>query len=136
MSVNRDGDPARNAPVRWGYDDRQQLYEYPGQWPTEGCVYDSAGRLVDVHRKESGAGPASASAEAPGSPPPAAFAFEHDPAQGVFRLTWPDGKVEVFRDRPARQLRVEPDEAGAMKPVVRLGQPVYLYLAREEREVR
>ena len=48
-----------------------------------------------------------------------------------------DGTVEVWRDNPARFLCVEPDpETGAMRPVVQLGRPVYLYLCREEREVR
>jgi len=65
-----------------------------------------------------------------------AFRFEHDAAAGVFRLTSAEGKTEVFRDQPARYLCVEPDETGAMRPVTKLGRPVYLYLSREEREVR
>ncbi len=52
------------------------------------------------------------------------FAFEHDAEKGIFRLTWADGKVEVFRDKPARHLVVEPDpETGEMKPVVKCGKP-------------
>jgi hypothetical protein len=65
-----------------------------------------------------------------------AFRFEHDPAHGVFRLSTSEGKTEVFRDKPARYLCVAPDETGAMRPVTKLGQPVYRYLCREEREVR
>ncbi len=64
------------------------------------------------------------------------FAFEHDARKGTFRLTWADGRVEEFRDKPVRHLSVEPDESGALKPVIRRGGPVYLYLCREEREER
>jgi hypothetical protein len=64
-----------------------------------------------------------------------AFTFEHDAAQGVFRLRMADGTVEVFRDKPARYLCVEPDPTGVMKPVTKYGRPVILYLCREEREV-
>ena len=40
-------------------------------------------------------------------------------------------------DNPTRFLCVEPDpETGAMRPVTKRGRPVYLYLCREEREVR
>jgi hypothetical protein len=63
------------------------------------------------------------------------FRFEHDAAHGVYRLTSAEGKTEVFRDKPTRYLCVEPDETGAMRPVTKLGRPVYLYLSREEREV-
>ncbi len=74
-------------------------------------------------------------------PPPrpraALFDWEHDREKGVFRIRWPDGTVEVFRDKPARHLVVEPDaETGQWKPVVQRGCPTYLYLCREEREVR
>jgi len=66
-----------------------------------------------------------------------AYAWEHDREKRVFRLTAPDGSLEVFRDNPTRYLCVAPDaETGAMKPVLRAGEPVYLYLAREEREIR
>jgi hypothetical protein len=70
-------------------------------------------------------------------PQSAAVGFEHDPQKGIFRLERADGEVEVFRDKPARYLVVEPDsETGEMKPVVKRGRPVFLYLCREEREVR
>ena len=63
--------------------------------------------------------------------------FEHGPAAGVFRLTAADGTVEVFRDNPTRYLRVEPDpQTGAIGPVWKYGRPVFLYLCREEREMR
>ena len=53
------------------------------------------------------------------------FAFEHDVPKGVFRLTWADGRVEVFRDQPVRHLVLEADaETGELKPVVRGGVPV------------
>jgi hypothetical protein len=70
-----------------------------------------------------------------GAPPP--VRFEHDPAARVYRLTAPDGTVETFRDGPTKYLRLEPDpETGAMRPVTKRGRPVYLYLAREDREAR
>ena len=39
------------------------------------------------------------------APPP--LRFEHDPGARAFRLTAPDGSVEVFRDNPTRYLCVE-----------------------------
>jgi hypothetical protein len=92
--------------------------------------------LTDVTRKESPAALMARLAEQLNPPAPPEFAFEHDAAQGVFRLRWPAGGTEVFRDKPVRYLSVEPDETGAMRPVTRFGRPVYLYLARAEREVR
>ena len=66
---------------------------------------------------------------------PPLFTFEHDEQKRLFILNWPDGRIERFRDNPARQLVVEPDpETGEMRPVIQRGQPVYLYLCREERE--
>ncbi len=65
------------------------------------------------------------------------FRSEFDPAGRVFRLTGSDGTVEVFRAVPTRYLCVEPDpETGAIRPVIQRGQPVYLWLRREEREAR
>ena len=65
------------------------------------------------------------------------FRFVHDKAKGLFVVTWSDGRVERFRDRPARQLMVERDpETGAMRPVIHHGQPAFVYLCREEREER
>jgi hypothetical protein len=64
------------------------------------------------------------------------FTFEHDKQKRLFILTWPDGKTEHFRDNPARQLMVEPDpETGEMRPVIKNGEPAYLYTCREEREL-
>jgi hypothetical protein len=64
------------------------------------------------------------------------YHFEQDPEKGILRIRWPDGKVEVFRDKPVRHLVVEPDaETGEMAPVVKHGRPMYLYPCREEREV-
>jgi hypothetical protein len=65
------------------------------------------------------------------------FGFQHDARNGVFRITWADGRVEVFRDPPVRYLVLEPDaETGELKPVVRCGRPWVLYLSREVHEVR
>jgi hypothetical protein len=62
--------------------------------------------------------------------------FEHDTQKRLFVLTGPDGKTERFRDNPTRYLVVEPDpETGAMRPVIMHGEPSYIYLCREEREV-
>ncbi len=64
------------------------------------------------------------------------FRFEHDKEKKLFVLTWPDGKIERFRDNPAPQLMVEPDPAtGELRPVIKHGEPVYVYLCREEREI-
>jgi hypothetical protein len=52
-------------------------------------------------------------------------------------LTGPDGSTECFRDNPTRYLVVEPDaETSEMTPVLKRGRPTYLYLCREEQEVR
>ena len=70
-----------------------------------------------------------------GPPRPPAFTFSHDKEKGLFILTWADGRIEKFRDRPARQLSVEPDpDTGELRPVIKNGLPVFLYLCREERE--
>jgi hypothetical protein len=62
------------------------------------------------------------------------YQFEHDGENGIFRIRWDDGRVEVFCDKPVRHLVVEPDaETGDMTPVVKYGRPTYL--CREEREV-
>jgi hypothetical protein len=67
---------------------------------------------------------------------PPAFTFSHDKEKGLFILTWADGRIEKFRDKPARQLSVEPDPStGELRPVLRNGMPVFLYLCREEREL-
>jgi hypothetical protein len=51
-------------------------------------------------------------------------------------LTKADGASEHFRDKPTRYLVVELDSnTGELMPAVKGGQPVYLYLCREEREV-
>jgi hypothetical protein len=69
-------------------------------------------------------------------PGPPAFTFNHDRERGLFILTWADGRIEKFRDRPARQLSVEPDpESGEFRPVIKNGLPVFLYLCRKEREL-
>ena len=61
---------------------------------------------------------------------------DHDRAQGVFRLTGPDGRIACFRDRALRYLVLEPDpETGDLRPQIRAGQPTILRLCREEREV-
>ena len=68
-------------------------------------------------------------------PPVLAFRFSHDQEKRLFILTWSDGRIEKFRDNPARQLVVEPDpETGELRPVTKNGRPVFIYLCREERE--
>ena len=68
-------------------------------------------------------------------PPSPAFQFQfsHDKEKRLLVLTWPDGKTEQFRDNPIRQLVVEPDPApGELRPAIKNGQPVFVYLCREE----
>jgi hypothetical protein len=66
---------------------------------------------------------------------PALFTFAHDMAKGVFVVSNHDGTTERFRDNPARQLLVERDpETGELRPAVKHGRPVYIYLCREQRE--
>ena len=66
---------------------------------------------------------------------PPEFTFRHDTAKGVFVVTNRDGTTERFRDKPARHLVVEPDpKTGELRPAVKYGQPVYIYLCREQQE--
>jgi hypothetical protein len=59
----------------------------------------------------------------------------HDRPKGLYILTKPDGTTELFRDKPDRYLVVEPDpQTGELRPAAKRGQPVYLYLCREQRE--
>ena len=105
----------------------------PGPTATTIYSFDSENRLTNVTEYT---GPVP-TPEAMAARPTPAFSFEHDAQKGLFRLTWADGTVEVYRDRPARHLVVEPDPAtGAMKPVLKRGNPTYLYLCREDRESR
>ncbi len=98
-------------------------------------TYDSKGRLTDVEQCDGEA--ALAKLDTWDDSPAPAFTFEHDAVQRVFRLTAPDGTTEVFRDNPTRYLCLAPDtETGETRPVMKRGKPVYLYLAREEREIR
>ena len=71
-------------------------------------------------------------------PPGPAFQFSHNREKRLFVLSWSDGRIEKFRDNPARQLVVEPDadsdsdpETGELRPVIKRGRPVYVYLCRE-----
>ena len=107
-------EPSPTITYSYGYDSR--LYAVHEVVGNEGSIY-----------RQSALGPE------PRKPP---FQFVHDKDKGLFILPWPDGRVERFRDRPARQLMVEPDpETGEMRPVLRYGQPVYVYHCREEREI-
>ena len=99
--------------------------------------YDSHRRLTVLGDPVGPAQPPSQPEESPTRPTTAPFAFEHDREKGIFRITGPSGEVEVFRDKPVRHLVVEPDPVtGELKPVLRRGSPTYLYLCREEREIR
>jgi hypothetical protein len=65
--------------------------------------------------------------------PPPAFDFEHDAQKRVVCVSSSDGQVGVFRDRPIRYLVVRPHpKTGELVPVTRRGEPVCLYLCREE----
>ena len=97
---------------------------------------DDQPRPDDEHRTDTQAANVTALVYDVGPPAPA-FQFTHDKEKRLFILAWPDGKVEHFRGNPARQLVVEPDrKTGEIRPVIRNGQPVYMHLCREEREVR
>ncbi len=97
-------------------------------------VYDSNDRLIMT--TERGTFVKVTTFDDAAVPPAARFRFEHDSQKRVFVLTAPDGKTEHFRDNPTRHLVVEPDpETGAMRPVIKCGEPTYIYLCREEREV-
>ena len=66
---------------------------------------------------------------------PRHFSFNHDRTRGLYAVTKPDGTTELFRDNPVRYLVVEPDpQTGELRPAVKYGRPVYLYLCREQRE--
>src|SRR5262245_55428366 len=82
--------------------------------------YDQAGRrTVVADPTGQGPQPPSQPEESPTLPKAARFQFEHDREKGIVRIRWPDGEVEVFRDKPVRYLVVEPDPAtGEMKPIV------------------
>jgi hypothetical protein len=66
---------------------------------------------------------------------PTRFSFTHEQAKGLFVLTTTEGKVERFRDKPTRFLVVDPDpETGEIRPAVKYGEPVYLYLCPRKDE--
>jgi hypothetical protein len=70
--------------------------------------------------------------------PSPAFQFNHDKEKRLLVLSWPDGKTEHFRDNPIKQLVVEPDPdstTGELRPAIKNGQPVFVYLCREQREM-
>ena len=53
-------------------------------------------------------------------PPVPAVRFSHDREKRLLILTWSDGRIETFRDNPARQLVVELDpETGEPRPVTK-----------------
>jgi hypothetical protein len=96
--------------------------------------YDYGGGVVETYSET--ITPEEMAARIAAIQPP--YVFEHDAEKGIFRLTWANGEVEVFRDRPVRYLVVEPDpRTGQMRPVAaRRDWPMVVYLCREEREVR
>jgi hypothetical protein len=71
--------------------------------------------------------------------PDSVWVIEHDPDQGRFRVTGPDGKTMTFRDQPTRYLRAEPHaQTGEIEPALVQGsggRPMDLYLCPEEREI-
>jgi hypothetical protein len=113
---------------------------------TTAYVYDPSGRMVACVRPGSGPHEQHVTievGEVPDAPlfspceasPPAQV--DHDCEKRLYRIKGPDGQTEVFRDSPVRFLILRPDpETGEPKPVIRFGQPEYLYLCREEREPR
>ena len=67
--------------------------------------------------------------------PDSVWVIEHDPDQGVFRVTGPDGRTATFGDVPTRHLVARPHaRTGEMEPVIVQGsdsRPSCLYLCRE-----
>ena len=60
---------------------------------------------------------------------------EHDRETRVFRIVESNGRTAVFRDEPVRFLVVvRSPQTGETMPVMRYGEPEYLYLCREERQ--
>ena len=99
------------------------------------CSCESAAGVITYTYFVMDEAEATGSANVSKAPPP--YTFEHDREKGVYRLKWSDGEVEVFRDKPVRYLVLEPDrQTGELRPAITRGCPRYLYLSREEREVR
>jgi hypothetical protein len=69
--------------------------------------------------------------------PDSVWMIEHDPDRGTFRLTGPDGKVSIFRDKPVRHLVLQAHyQTGELEPRIVHGsdpRPMYLYLCPEAR---
>ena len=62
---------------------------------------------------------------------------EHDREKRVFRVAQPDGTTDVFRDEPIRFLvATRNPQTSETMPMLRYGEPEYLYLCREEKEQR
>ena len=59
--------------------------------------------------------------------------FGHETAKGVFVITKRDGTTERFRDNPARTCRARSQDR-QLRPPVKNGRPVYIYLCREQLE--
>jgi len=91
-------------------------------------VYDSRDNLMTVDLGD-GRGPV---------PPAPFFHWERLADKRLFALTLTaDQKTEYWRDNPPRYLVVEPHlESGEIRPVLKRGKPIYLWLCREEREPR
>ena len=98
--------------------------------------YDGENRLCEVRQVSRADGSVETTHVWDPEPAPPSFTFEHDKQRRLFVLTWSDGRTERFRDNPARHPVVRPDpQTGAMRAVTRYGQPLYLYISREEREL-
>jgi hypothetical protein len=104
--------------------------------PGPESILDDGTRLFEVHEETREGGSIITTFTYHIEPRTTSFPFADDQRKGLFTLSWPDGKVEHFRDNPARQLVVEPDpETGELRPATRHGEPVYLFVCREEREL-
>jgi hypothetical protein len=105
--------------------------------PRPECVFDDDGtRLSETHEETRDDRSFVKTYTYSIEPRSTSFQCAHDQHKGLFTLTWPDGKIECCRDNPARQLVVELDpETGDLRPATRHGDPVYLYVCREEREL-
>ena len=103
--------------------------------PHDESGHDAAGQYVPSHKVTDSTGVITTYVYS-FKEAPTGFSFTHEQAKGLFVVTDRDGNVARFRDKPTRFLVVQPDpETGELRPGVKYGEPVYLCLCREEREL-
>jgi hypothetical protein len=97
--------------------------------------FDGEDRLLEVREFTNGGESISNEFIGDAGPAPPSFTFEGDEDEQLFVLTWSDDGTERFRDEIAPNPVVAPDpETGEMRPVLRLGRQIYLFLFRRRGE--